>query len=298
MRPLRIIKSRPKLLQVMSKMMKQKLFLSLVTLALLAACNTTEQPRKPADNGDSSYVPARRIIDDSFKPKNPAKIRVAFFDADSTLRVSKSGSVSANGPEDVVLLPCIGRKLKKIAAEGYLIGIVSNQGGVRSADNPNGPITLETADRALQYTMKLVRDDGGEVHWYDFAEKKDERRKPGIGMASDLLEDLKKKFGASAEIDKAHSYMVGDSAWKKAEGTPGAADFKPADKKPDGSEGTHFSNSDRLFAKNYFGDNYLKHQFFEPTDFFGWRKNGIDVFSKKEEVKEYLPDLGEKACPL
>jgi hypothetical protein len=80
------------------------------------------------------------------------------------------------------------------------------------------------------------------------------------------------KFGPNVRIDKANSIMVGDSAYKKASKTG------PGDIRPDGAPGTHFTNSDRLFAENY------GIPFTEPTDFFGWRRFGIDVFTRAKEL--------------
>jgi DNA 3'-phosphatase len=202
---------------------------------------------------------ARQQLAASYQRPGPGAIKVAFVDADSTLRVSLSGSVSANGPKDVALLPNVGPSLKQLVDEGYLIAIVSNQAGVEQ-----GHVTLQDADAALQYTVELVRQAGGEVHWVDFAEAKDDRRKPDIGMARDLEAFLVDKFGPDAKIDKGTSVMIGDSAYKKGE------------PRPDGTPGTHFSNSDRLFAEK------LGVPFREPADAFGWRALGVDGF---EDIK-------------
>ena len=94
--------------------------------------------------------------------------------------------------------------------------------------------------------------------------------------AAEAVKHVKEKYGAAAKIDKSQSFMVGDSAYKKASA------HEPGDTKPDGTPGTHFSNSDRLFAENYGV------KFIEPTDFFGWRKYGIDVFTDHKMVEEFL----------
>ena len=94
------------------------------------------------------------------------KVRVAFFDADSTLRVSLSGSVSANSAKDVMLLPNVEVQIADLISKGYLIAIVSNQGGVKA-----GLVTLETADGALFYTIELIsaKDPKARIHYFDFA---------------------------------------------------------------------------------------------------------------------------------
>lgn len=220
------------------------------------------------------YALQRRVFADSYRWNGEPAVKVAFFDADSTLRVSRSGSVSANGPKDVMLLPWIGPKLAELARDGWLIVIVSNQAGVGKH------VTLEDSDRALAYTVDLIRGKGGEVHYFDFAENDDGDRKPGTGMAERLETLLRARHGSGVFIDKARSFMVGDSAYKKAK------KGKPADKRPDGGDGTHFSNSDRLFAENY------GIAFHEPAEFFGWRRYGVDVFTKRRQVQKFLRKHG------
>lgn len=206
----------------------------------------------------------RRKFADSYRFPQDGAVKVAFFDADKTLRVSLSGSVSANGPKDVMLLPWVSGTLAALARKGYLIVIVSNQAGVPKR------VSLKDSDAALSYAVELIRREGGEAHYYDFAEKRNADRKPGVGMALRLERSLKEKYGPSARIDKWRSMMVGDSAYKKT------------DTRPDGKPGAHFSNADRLFAEAF------KIPFHEPADFFGWRAHGIDVFLKAAQVEAFL----------
>ncbi len=263
-------------------MKKLILLFSFLTVACASTPPQIESSRRPSgEEAITCLSDTRQTISPAFQPKNKTKIKVAFFDADSTLRVSKSGSVSANAPDDVRILPHMGAELKKLAAANYLIYIVSNQGGVQA-----GKVTCETADKALLYTIQSIENDGGVIHGYDFSEKDDETRKPGIGMATRLERILKTRFGSAATIDKKHSLMVGDSAFKKG------TDYKKNDEhgnwvvanKDDvgAVPGTHFSNSDRLFAANY------GIKFIEASVFFGWRKYGVDVFENTSQVEEYL----------
>jgi DNA 3'-phosphatase len=208
----------------------------------------------------------RRVIDPSFRPRIINMIKVAFFDADSTLRVSLQGAVSPNTPRDVKLLPYMTKKINDLKNQGYLIYVVSNQGGVEDKI-----INCATADGALKYAVDLIRAEGAIIHGYDFAEFKNRDRKPDIGMASKLEKILKNKFGSTAQIDKQQSIMVGDSAYKKQ-----------IDITPEGKLGTHFSNSDRLFAEN------LGISFLEPAVFFGWREFGIDVFTTPAQVDRFI----------
>ena len=188
----------------------------------------------------------RRTLLDRYVPAAPRKIPVAFFDADSTLRITKSGDVAPSDPDDVAVLPLTAPKLKELARQGYFIAIVSNQGGI------DRHLTLQDADDCLLRTVELLRSRGGLVHYYDFAEHYGWLRKPRTGMAEILGDRLEGFFGEGAAIDWDRSFMVGDSAYKKSE------------TRPDGRPGFDFSNSDRLFADN------LEIPFHEPQDFFGW----------------------------
>lgn len=248
----------------------------------ISSCATLEHYRGPAAiNAIVCPSETRRVISQDFVPKDKKKIKVAFFDADSTLRISKVGTVSASAVGDVMILPHMSKALRKLEEENYLIYIVSNQGGVAANE-----VSCDVAEKALQHAIELIKKDNGVIHGYDFAENYDDSRKPATGMALKLELVLKYLFGAEAEIDKANSIMVGDSAFKKG------VDYKKLNTKGKWVEataqeegavfGTHFSNSDRLFAKNY------EVQFIEAAEFFGWRQNGIDVFEKVQQVEDYL----------
>jgi DNA 3'-phosphatase len=232
------------------------------------ALNQNHTPNKePQRTVAQNLFLGRQKIQPTYSPNlNSKKIKVAFFDADSTLRVALSGSVTANTPTDVMTLPFIETQLKCLAEAGYFIAIVSNQGGIAQ-----GYISLQDSEAALDFTVRKIFDAGGIVHYFDFAEGNDEFRKPGHGMALRLEANLKKLFGPKVEIDYKKSFMVGDSAYKQK-----------IDLRPGGAPGTHFSNADRLFAEG------LKIPFYEPTDFFGWREGGIDVFVRPTQVTEYL----------
>lgn len=220
----------------------------------------------------SAQLHRRVLLNNNFQKKDNL-VKVAFFDADSTLRVSKSGSVSANTPKDVLLLPFVSQRLAEVNRAGYLIMVVSNQGGVAK-----GILPIETADAALFYMSELIvaRDAQAQIHYIDFADQEDQFRKPQTGMAQNIEAELNKQ---GLKIDWKNSFMVGDSAYKKG------------DIKPNGQPGSHFSNSDRLFAVN------LKIPFIEPNDFFGWRCHGIDVFDKAAQVLQYRKQHATR-CPV
>jgi DNA 3'-phosphatase len=201
-----------------------------------------ELDKKKADAAPvPQYTVSRRVfLSDSFN--RSGKVKVAFFDADDTLRRSKSGKFVVNEPDDVEILANVGEKIKALNTEGLLVVIVSNQAGIPRH------VSLENADRTLLKTIELIGAQGGVIHYYDFAENKDDQRKPQTGMAKTLEAALKTRFGA--EIDWKNSFMVGDAAYAKDE------------KRPDGTPGSNFSNSDRKFAEN------LGIPFVEAKEFF------------------------------
>jgi DNA 3'-phosphatase len=196
-------------------------------------------------------------------PGYAKKVPVAFFDADSTLRVSKSGSVTPNGANDLVLLPGVATGLRKAMLEGALIAVVSNQKGVSL-----GYVSLEAAEGALATTAKWLGNKQAQVHYFDMATHDDEDRKPKTGMATRLEDQIKTSY--DIDIDWNKSYMVGDAGWKRN-----------VDTEPDGSPGIDFSNSDRKFAEA-LGIPYIN-----PREYFGWVEHGIKRFNKKAEVEAF-----------
>lgn len=219
----------------------------------------------------------RRNLDAYTCPEDPpdAGIPVAFFDADSTLRVTKSGSVTPNDVDDVYVLPFAAETIKQLNAEGYLVAVVSNQGGVAA-----GYTTLEVAEGGLVTAITLLTDLGAKIDYLDFADQKDDFRKPKTGMPDLLDELLVDKCGVG--VDYSNSFMVGDAGYKKDVDGP----------HPDGRPADDFSNSDRGLAEN------LEIPFFEPTDYFGWREYGIYNIHKHWELSELLENIEEVADEL
>jgi DNA 3'-phosphatase len=242
---------------------------AVVEVARLERVSTITAPARPgiaAQTTDAIDSLARRKLADTFSYSGSGKVKVAFFDADSTLRVSASGSVSANGPTDVRLLPFVADKLKELADDGWLIAVVSNQAGVQY-----GHVKIEDADAALQHTADLIRAAGGEVHYTDFAEQNGPDRKPNPGMADRLQTLLKSHLGDEADIDLTTSIMVGDSAYKRGHDT-----------RPDGGAGTNFSNSDRKFAEA------AGVTFVEPDEAFGWDRYDVPQFDDHNHLDSFF----------
>ena len=220
----------------------------------------------------------RRIISPAFDRVATAPVKIAFFDADSTLRVAPSGKVSANSASDVAILPMVAEKLAKLASDGYLLAIVSNQAGIEK-----GYVSFKDSEAALVLCIAKLARQGALIHYFDFAEAENENRKPEVTMAKRLGETIERELGRT--VDWANSFMVGDSGWKKGK-----------DQEPDGKPGEDFSNSDRLFAEN-LNKAFGGVPFFHPRDYFGWTAHGIRNFPDYKSLQDFLtkhPELAPK----
>lgn len=244
--------------------------------AVESESDLTSCTAKQADAGACAKAPAKRQSLDTFAcPKGKKEIKVAFYDADSTLRVSKRNGVTAMAIDDVDILPFAARSVKADHKAGYLVAIVSNQGGVGS-----GKTKYEVAEGGLRTTAEKLGQLGAKVDYFDFAENDDEFRKPEVGMATRLGEFLEAKCGRG--IDVAASKMIGDSAYKEGEDGPS----------PDGRKADDFSNADRLFAEN------LGVPFQEPTDAYGWRDFGVFNVLGEKQLVPFLKTIEERAASL
>lgn len=178
---------------------------------------------------------------------------VAFFDADNTLRHTKSGKVSPHGRHDVLVFKQTFAKIYELQASGYLLAIISNQAGIKL-----GYISTDEVEDALNETLRIFAENNIYFNYYDYAEQYDNNRKPDTGMAWRLEREL---LLQGYSINWQESFMIGDAAWKRGK-----------DLQPDGSPGSDHANSDRRFAENIA----IKHPgfgFFHPRHFFdNWPK--------------------------
>ena len=214
----------------------------------------------------------RAVLSNEYALPADGKVKIAFFDADWTLRTTKSGATTPIDSKDVVLLPFVAEKVREFSAQGYLVAIISNQPWVPKR------IPAKVAEKALAYTAELLAGAGAVVHYIDYGDEASGKLKPGNGMARGLVEDLTRRFGAgSFSVDWEKSFMVGDAAYEGP--TPAHRDpiLWP---KPD--HRTYYSRSDKGFAEN------VGIRFFEAKYFFGWKQFGIDTFMSADEVHVFL----------
>lgn len=228
----------------------------------------------------SELAPAAPMNLDKYVCPATDKVKVAFFDADSTLRVSKIYSVSANGPKDVAILPFVGPKIGELNQQGFLVAIVSNQLGIQQKKVEEG-----VARAALMYTASQIGRLGGRIDWIGYAPADDENRKPGIGMANQVIAAVKAK--CQKDVDLGASFMVGDSGYTRGKDGP----------HPDGRPADDFSNADRGFAQNLFflgEDSVDARHFQEPTDFFGWKDFRVYNVEHIGELEDFLLTIDAK----
>ncbi len=225
-----------------------------------AAARPRLYPRRSQTLASSYVKPAR------------GRVKIAFFDVDGTLRVTRSGNVAADHANDVALLPGAAEKISSLARQGYLVALVSNQGGVAS-----GFINRAIAESGLRNTARLLSALGAPVHYYDLAPGYGKDRKPGTGMATRLARRVHSQLGA--QVDWKGSIMVGDAGYKQGK-----------DLQPDGSPGEDFSNSDRRFAENVRRQVRSPHgmKFYHPRDLLGWQAHGVRNLQNLQQLQAYV----------
>ncbi|EAT87754.1 hypothetical protein SNOG_05363 [Parastagonospora nodorum SN15] len=143
------------------------------------------------------------------------RTRVAAFDFDSTLITSASGKVFSRDATDWKWWhSTVPGTLKRLQGEGYLVAIVSNQGG----------ISLKPDPKTVKSDQKRLADFKGKVsavlNQLDIpisvyaATARDQYRKPRTGMWHEILDDYDLD-GADA-VDLENSLFVGDAGGREA----------------------------------------------------------------------------------
>jgi DNA 3'-phosphatase len=211
----------------------------------------------------------------AFRLPPDGRVRIAFFDADWTLRTSRSGATTAVTPDDEILLPFVAEHLKPLTERGYLIAVISNQGWVPSRISP------ESAEGALAHLAEMLEAQGVKVDYFDFAEDGSHKEKPTDGMAKGLVDALTSRFGSGYTVDWDHSFMIGDAAYEGPKRHKGPILFPEP-----GTRAPNFSSSDKKFAEG------LGISFTEATDYFGWRRYGVDFFANSDEVDAFRRRFG------
>ncbi|KAK3933379.1 Bifunctional polynucleotide phosphatase/kinase [Frankliniella fusca] len=201
----------------------------------------------PSENSDASghvkkaekslwhTVESGRLLVYECQGTSPSR-KIAAYDMDGTLILTKSGKVFPQYPDDwKIIWPEIPLKLQKLHQDGYKIVIFTNQAGISRGKTTAKEIQqkIEKIIAALKVPMQAFVATGDTIF-----------RKPAPGMWDILL----KEWNGGLDVDMATSFYCGDAAGRPENWAP--------KKKKD------FSPSDRLFAKN------LGLRFFTPEEHF------------------------------
>ncbi|RKF53944.1 Bifunctional polynucleotide phosphatase/kinase [Erysiphe neolycopersici] len=207
-----------------------------------------------------TYVP----LGDQSTGTKKRRTKVAAFDFDSTLIITKSGKVHASNAQDWKWWhPSVPEKLKKLYRHdgSFSISIISNQAGlsIKSDSAPKSKLSL--------FKMK-VSDVLGHLDipiTIYAATEKDLYRKPRTGIWLELLKDF--DFNDSTgNLNLEESIFVGDAAGRQS------SNKRPKD----------FSCSDRNFAEN------VGIKFATPEEYFLGEKQR--PFLRNFEPSTYFQD--------
>jgi len=188
--------------------------------------------------------------------------KIAGFDIDGTIIITKSGRTFPTGPDDwQIIYPDVFGKLKSLHKDGYKIVFFTNQLGVAKGKTNLDHLKtkFENVIQKLQIPVQVF-----------IATHEGKNRKPNDGM----WKKLQQRHNGGIDIDISSSLYVGDAA-----GRP--KDWAPKKKKD-------FSLSDRLFALN------LGLKFYTPEEYFLGQKKApftMPAFDPRElkSDAEFIP---------
>jgi len=124
--------------------------------------------------------------------------RAVFLDRDGTLIAEKN---YLHRPEDVVILPGTGPALKKLAAAGFKLIVVTNQSGIG-----RGYFTLADAERVNEHLQREFASDGVTFAKIYVAPEAPDQPSRGRKPSPQFLWEARDEFGLAL----AESFMVGD----------------------------------------------------------------------------------------
>lgn len=128
--------------------------------------------------------------------------KAAFLDRDGVI-VPFDVDKYIQHPDQVTLIPGVGQAIHDLAQNGYLILVVSNQGGVakgKLTEKMAWAIQARMADLLWETSGAVIHDV---LYCFDHSELPSRMRKPNNGMFLELI--------VRHGIDPFESFMVGDS---------------------------------------------------------------------------------------
>ncbi|KAF2797926.1 PNK3P-domain-containing protein [Melanomma pulvis-pyrius CBS 109.77] len=174
------------------------------------------------------------------------KRKIAAFDFDSTLITSASGKVFGRDANDWKWWhSSVPGAIRKLHEDGYLVAVVSNQGG----------ISLKSDPRTVKSDQKRLADFKGKVsnvlHQLDLpisvyaATGRDQYRKPRMGMWRELMEDYDLEAADAVDLD--NSFFVGDAGGREAVAGGASKDHSCVDRDFAANTGLTFLTPEEYF---------------------------------------------------
>ncbi|CAO2658788.1 Nn.00g065110.m01.CDS01 [Neocucurbitaria sp. VM-36] len=198
--------------------------------------------------------------------------KVAAFDFDSTLITSASGKTFGRDATDWKWWHgSVPGRIKELHEEGYLIAIVSNQGG----------ISLKPDPKTVKSDQKRLADFKGKVsavlNQLDLpmsvyaATARDQYRKPRTGMWQELVDDY--DLDSPDAVDLAKSFFVGDAGGRDAVVGGAGKDHSCVDRDFAANIGLPFHTPEefflheapRTFVRSFDPLSYIQEQTENPT---------------------------------
>ncbi|KAI1438980.1 PNK3P-domain-containing protein [Xylaria sp. CBS 124048] len=192
--------------------------------------------RAPSDDTPTTLLVGRFEPEEEKGKDEETRRKIAAFDLDSTLIVTKSGKTFSKGAADWKWWDAsVPYRLRELYADGYRIVIISNQAGLKLHPDPSAKKPKkDSADRVSDFKQKCASvlaelDLPTTVY---AATERDRFRKPRTGMWEEFCRDYEIPPG---EVDLKHSFFVGDAGGRTAraakQGVAAAVkDFSSADR--------------------------------------------------------------------
>ncbi|KAH6639531.1 polynucleotide kinase 3 phosphatase-domain-containing protein [Boeremia exigua] len=172
--------------------------------------------------------------------------RIAAFDFDSTLVTTASGKRFGRDASDWKWWhSSVPGKLRQLHEEGYLLAIISNQGGISLKPDPK---TVKSDQKRLADFKSKVSAVFSQldlpVSLYA-ATGRDEYRKPRVGMWRELLEDYDLEDVESVDLEE--SFFVGDAGGREAVSGTSVKDHSCVDRDFASNIGLPFQTPEEYF---------------------------------------------------
>ncbi|CBX91860.1 hypothetical protein LEMA_P045660.1 [Plenodomus lingam JN3] len=216
-----------------------------------------------------------------------SKRRIAGFDLDSTLITSASGKTFGRDASDWKWWHgSVPARLKELHQDGYLLAIISNQGGISLRPDPK---TVKSDQKRLaEFKAKVsavFKQLDLPITLYA-ATSRDQYRKPRTGIWQEIVEEF--DLDSADSLDLEHSVFVGDAGGREAVAGGVSKDHSCVDRDFAANVGLSFYTPEefflhedrRPFVRSFDPVEYLKERAEKPTSAL--------IFSKTESPEVVL----------